>query len=93
MTMACGIVETSSADSLEVIKMLLFVLGLLLGVLIGGALCARYVRREMTANVAPQLRQLGLKVETLESVLNLALLTRQTELTSTSPVSTRSYQI
>jgi hypothetical protein len=64
--------------------MLVFLLGLLLGTLIGGALCARYLRREIAANVGPQLRQLNLKIETLESVLNLALVTRHTELTPLS---------
>jgi hypothetical protein len=69
--------------------MLIFLLGLLLGILIGGAICVRYLRREIAANVGPQLRQLNLKVETLESVLNLALLTRHTESTLLPPVSTR----
>lgn len=61
--------------------MLVFLVGLLLGVLIGGTLCVRFLRHEISANVGPQLRQLNLKVETLESVLNLALATRHTELT------------
>ena len=56
-------------------------MGLLLGVLIGGTLCVRFLRHEISANGGPQLRQLNLKVETLESVLNLALATRHTELT------------
>ncbi len=62
--------------------MLNFLVGLLLGILIGGAICVRYLRREIAANVGPQLRQLNLKIETLESVLNLALLTRHVESTS-----------
>jgi ABC-type lipoprotein release transport system permease subunit len=62
--------------------MLIFLVGLLLGVLIGGTLCVRFLRHEISANVGPQLRQLNLKVETLESVLNLALATRHSELTS-----------
>jgi ABC-type lipoprotein release transport system permease subunit len=62
--------------------MLIFLLGLLLGVLIGGALCVGFLRREIAANVGPQIRQLNLKVETLESVLSLALATRHAELTS-----------
>lgn len=60
--------------------MLIFLVGLLLGVLIGGALCVRFLRREITANVGPELRQLNLKIETLESVLNLALATRHSEI-------------
>jgi hypothetical protein len=69
--------------------MLVFLVGLLLGTLVGGALCVRYLRREIVANVGPQLRQLNSKVDTLESVLNLALVTRYTELTS-SPAPTMS---
>jgi len=68
---------------------LIFLVGLLLGTLVGGAFCVRYLRREIAANVGPQLRQLNLKVETLESVLNLALVTRHTELTCLPSVSAR----
>jgi hypothetical protein len=64
------------------IVMLIFVLGLLLGILIGGAICVRYLRREISANVGPEIRQLNMKIESLESVLNLVLATRQTELPS-----------
>jgi ABC-type lipoprotein release transport system permease subunit len=67
--------------------MLIFLVGLLLGVLIGGALCVHHLRREIAANVGPQLRQLSLKIETLESVLNLALITRQGEQNSTTATS------
>ena len=69
---------------------LTFLTGLLLGTLIGGAFCVRYLRREITANVGPQLRQLNYKIEALESVLNLVLATRHAELTSLTAVSTRS---
>lgn len=65
--------------------MLVFLVGLLLGVLLGGTLCVRFLRHEISANVGPRLRQLTLKVETLESVLNLALATGHTEPT---PVAT-----
>lgn len=67
--------------------MLIFLVGLLLGVLIGGALCVHHLRREIAANVGPQLRQLSLKIETLESVLNLALITRQGEQSSSTATS------
>ena len=69
---------------------LTFLTGLLLGTLIGGAFCVRYLRREITANVGPQLRQLNYKIEALESVLNLALVTRHAELTSMTATSARS---
>jgi hypothetical protein len=69
---------------------LTFLVGLLLGTLIGGAFCVRYLRREIAANVGPQLRQLNYKIEALESVLNLALATQHAELTSLTTAPTRS---
>jgi len=60
--------------------MLIFAVGVLLGTLVGGGLCVRYLRREIAADVGPQLRQINLKIETLESVLNLALVSRYAEL-------------
>jgi hypothetical protein len=53
-----------------------------LGTLIGDGLCVRYLRREIAADVGPQLRQINLKIETLESVVNLALVTRYAELSA-----------
>jgi hypothetical protein len=83
-------VKVSSATLLgvEMIE-LTFLVGLLLGTLIGGAFCVRYLRREITANVGPQLRQLNYKIEALESVLNLALVTRHSELASLTAASAR----
>ena len=69
--------------------MLVFLVGLLLGTLIGGTFCVRYLRREIAANVGPQLRQLNDKVETVESVLNLALVSWHAEIASQLPVATR----
>ena len=69
---------------------LTFLTGLLLGTLIGGAFCVRYLRREIAANVGPQLRQLNYKIEALESVLNLVLATRHAELTSLTAAPARS---
>jgi hypothetical protein len=63
---------------------LIFALGVLLGVLFGGGLCVRYLRREIAADIGPQLRQINLRVETIESVLNLALVSRYTDLTAPS---------
>jgi hypothetical protein len=84
-------VKVSSATLLgvEMIE-LTFLTGLLLGTLIGGAFCVRYLRREIAANVGPQLRQLNYKIEALESVLNLVLATRHAELTSLTAAPARS---
>ena len=64
--------------------LLIFAVGVLLGTLVGGALCVRYLRREIAADVGPQLRQINLKIETIESVIHLALATRYAELASSS---------
>lgn len=59
---------------------LIFVIGALLGILVGGGLCVRYLRREITADIGPQLRQINLRIETIESVLNFAVVNRYAEL-------------
>lgn len=64
--------------------MLIFVVGVLLGTLFGGTLCVRYLRREIAADIGPQLRQLNLKIETLEGIINLALATRYAELSAST---------
>jgi len=59
---------------------LIFVLGALLGILAGGALCVRYLRREVAADIGPRLRRLQLQLDNLETAINLALVTRYAEL-------------
>jgi hypothetical protein len=66
--------------------MLIFSLGGLLGILFGGTLCATYLRQEITAGVTPKLRRLELQLETIESQLNLAIMTRYGELSARLPV-------
>jgi hypothetical protein len=61
---------------------LIFVLGALLGVLAGGALCVRYLRHEIAADICPRLRRLQQQMDNLESAVNLALVTRYAELSS-----------
>jgi hypothetical protein len=66
--------------------MLIFSLGGLLGILFGGTLCATYLRQEIAAGVSPKLRHLELQLETIESQLNLAIMTRHAELSARLPV-------
>lgn len=47
-------------------------LGLLIGLLIGAAVCARYLRQEMAANIGPRLRVIERQLDTLRAELNLA---------------------
>jgi hypothetical protein len=71
--------------------LLIFALGAMLGVLAGGALCARYLRaaiaddigpqvRRMHADVDPQLRRIQNQLDNIESAVNLALASRYAEL-------------
>ena len=64
------------------ITLLIFALGTLIGVLMGGALCVRYLRHEIAADICPRLRRLQLQLDNLESAVNLALVTRYAELAS-----------
>jgi hypothetical protein len=60
--------------------MMVFFLGALLGLLLGGALCAGYVRREVTAEIGPKLKQVQIQLDTIQSELAFANTTRHAEL-------------
>jgi hypothetical protein len=59
---------------------LIFLVGALLGVLIGGLFCVRYLRHEVAANVGPSIRRMKAQLDNLETAVNLALVTRYAEL-------------
>jgi len=61
---------------------LIFVLGILVGIPAGGALCVRYLRREIGADIGPQLRRMRNQLDTLEAAVNLALMTRYADLST-----------
>ena len=65
--------------------MLIFLVGSLLGVLMGGALCVSYLRREVAADIGPKLKHIQLQLDNIETELNLAIATRYAELTACSP--------
>jgi hypothetical protein len=65
--------------------MLIFLVGVLLGVVTGGALCVRYLRREIADDVGPELRRMQLQLGNIETELNLAIATRHAELSACSP--------
>lgn len=52
----------------------------LLGMLAGGAVCVRYLRQEIAADIGPRLRRIQLQLDNLEAEINLALATRLSEL-------------
>ena len=67
--------------------LLVFVIGALLGTLMGGTLCVHYLRttiaadigpqlQRLHANVNPQLRRLQNQLDNIESAVNLALASR-----------------
>lgn len=51
---------------------MLILLGVLIGLLIGAAVCARYLRQEIAANIGPRLRRIELQLDTLRAELDLA---------------------
>ena len=56
-------------------------LGVLLGLLVGMFLCAKYLRQEITANIGPRLTHIERQLETLQSEVNLDAATRMAALT------------
>jgi hypothetical protein len=64
--------------------MLVFFLGVLLGILFGGTLCVTYLRQEIAAGIGPRLKQVELQLDTIESQLSLAIATRHAELSAYS---------
>ena len=70
--------------------MLIFLVSLiflLLGVLVGGALCVRYLRREIADDIGPKLGRMQLQLDSIGAELNLAITTRHAELSTRSPES------
>jgi hypothetical protein len=52
---------------------LIFFIGALLGVLVGAVVCVRWVKQEMTAQVAPRMHLMETRMSTLQSSVDLAL--------------------
>jgi hypothetical protein len=66
-------------------QMLIFLVGALLGVVIGGALCVRYLSREIAAEIGPTLKRIQLQLDNLETQLNVTIMSRYAELCSRPP--------
>jgi len=62
--------------------MLIFLVGALLGVIMGGTLCVCYLRREIADDIGPKLKRVQIQLDNIESALNLAIMTRYTELSA-----------
>lgn len=68
--------------------MLIFLVGLiflLLGVLLGGALCVRYLRQEIADEIGPKLRRMQSQLDSIAAEVNLAIATRHAELSAPPP--------
>lgn len=61
-------------------QVLIFLIGALLGMLLGTALCVRYLRQELTARIGPTLDLLVLKLDNVNSAVNIALANWHAEL-------------
>jgi hypothetical protein len=59
---------------------LIFLIGVQLGLLAGAMLCIRYLRREVAADIGPRLKRIETQLENLEAATNLALMTQYAEL-------------
>jgi len=56
-------------------------IGVLAGLLAGVAVCARYLRQEIAANIGPRLRRIEMQLDSLHAEMNLATETRLAALT------------
>lgn len=61
-------------------SVLIFLIGVLSGLVVGAALCMRYVRQEVTARIGPTMDLVLLKLDNLQSAVNLALANWHAEL-------------
>ena len=59
---------------------MIFLVGALLGVIMGGTLCVGYLRREIAADIGPKLNRVQIQLDNIETQLNLAIITRYEEL-------------
>jgi len=61
-------------------SVLIFLIGALLGLVLGAALCMRYVRQEVTARIGPTMDLVLLKLDNMHSAVNIALANWHAEL-------------
>jgi hypothetical protein len=58
---------------------LIFLLGSLLGLLLGAVLCIRFIRQEVAGDIGPRLRRIQVQLDSLEAEVNLVIGTRYAE--------------
>ncbi|MCA1603035.1 MAG: hypothetical protein LC776_15840 [Acidobacteria bacterium] len=59
---------------------LVFLIGALLGLVLGAAICIRYLRQELTARIGPTMDLLQLQLQNLQTGVNIALANWHAEL-------------
>lgn len=67
-------------------SVLIFLIGALLGLVLGAALCVRYLRQELTARIAPTMDLVLLKLDNMHSAVNVALANWHAELHNHQPL-------
>jgi hypothetical protein len=66
-------------------SILAFLVGALLGMMTGGFVTVRYLRREITADIEPKLRRVLGQLDIIQSSLDLGVVTRLQELSTRPP--------
>jgi hypothetical protein len=61
---------------------LIFIVGALLGLLLGALLCIRFVRQEVTGDLGPRLNQIQGQLNNIEAELTYAVGSRYAELSA-----------
>jgi hypothetical protein len=64
---------------------LIFLLGSMLGMLLGALLCIRFIRQEVAADIGPRLRRIQAQLDTLEAEVGLVIGTRFAEMSAHLP--------
>jgi hypothetical protein len=67
-------------EKVIVMSVMTFLVGALLGLVIGAALCVRYLRQELTARIGPRMDLMILKLDNTQSAVNIALANWHAEL-------------
>jgi Flp pilus assembly protein TadB len=86
----CGVLSAALAAVILVAAIaspavVIFLVGAVLSVLAGGALCVHYLRSEIAADIDPQLQQMQNQLDVIESALNLAPAVRYAEMNPVPP--------
>ena len=61
---------------------LIFLLGSMLGLLLGALLCIRFIRQEVAGDIGPRLRRIQAQLDSLEAEVGLAIGTRYAEVSA-----------